>query len=262
MAQLAICNPSGVPLKNLPQLVHLVPPSDYEPRETLSAAVWTHLRELLFGLLTDAERAEVEQELPDSALSQSIQSKLHALIISQVATSWHLLTRCDQVMNQLAGWSLDADGLGKIDAFHKEWKRFARIQQRKEKAPSDDPTVYPFREKTVPQLRRVLRRLRGWRAVTRDVTDDKLIAEFGEIVREDATLFHLRENLSSFQSFFRERPDSFTKAVDSPRAAVLFNEWYAWKCDWQGGNSAKKMGDKISSLAAVAKALYVPRLPA
>jgi len=61
----------------------------------------------------------------------------------------------------------------------------------KQNAPDDDPTLYVFKQETVPQLRQVLSSYIIGSRSTHERLNDALIKQFETIVRSDAGVFHL-----------------------------------------------------------------------
>jgi hypothetical protein len=246
-------------LKNVPQLVHLIPHPAYQSREALNRAITEQLAIILFGLMTPYEREQQQRENPDPTALRSIQAKHDELIIYQEMTFGPSLLQCDVVFDRVKAWSTEPDGAAKITRFYKSWIRSARILQGKEKPPIDDPTVYLFKQETVPQLRQVLKRLRDWNAADgMKASDDDLIKKFDALIRDDANYSHLGgSNLTLWLAFLRLDPTYLRRAFKSQSPGAMFDDWYTWT---KQRKDPKKTRDAISALKPVADAVFIPRL--
>jgi hypothetical protein len=251
--------PTARALKNVPKLVHLIPHPAYQSREALNAVVTEQLGSILLGMMTPYEREQQQSESPDPAALRSIQGKLDELILYQIVTFGWALTQCDMVAARFKAWSTEADGPAKIARFCKGWMRSARILQGKEKPPLDDPTVYLFKQETVPQLRQVLKRLRDWNAAGgMKASDADLIQQFDTLIRDDANYSHLGgSNLTLWLTFLRLDPTYLRRAFKSQRPGAMFDDWYTWTIKRK---DPKKTRDAISALKPVADAVFIPRL--
>jgi hypothetical protein len=251
--------PTARALKNLPQLVSLIPHPAYKSRETLNQAITEQLGVILFALMTPYEREQQQREKPDPGALRAIQVKLDELIFNQVVTFGWALMQCDIVTDRFKAWSSEPDGATKINRFCKGWARSVRILQGKEKPPLDDPTVYPFKQETVPQLRQVLRRLRDWHAAGgMKASDDDLIKQFDTLIRDDANYSHLGgSNLTLWLAFLRLDPSYLRRAFKSQSPGAMFDDWYTWT---KRRKDSKKTRDAISALKPVADSVFIPRL--
>lgn len=251
--------PTARALKNVPQLVHLIPHPAYQSRETLNQAITKQLDIILLGMMTRYEREQQQSENPDPAALRSIQAKHDELIIYQEMTFGPSLLQCDVVFGRVKAWSTEPDGLAKINRFCKSWKRSARILQGKEKPPMDDPTVYLFKQETVPQLRQVLRRLRDWHAAGgMKASDDELIKQFDALIRDDANYSHLGgSNLNLWVAFLYLDPSYLRRAFKRQSPGAMFDDWYT---STKRRKDSKKVRDSISALKPVAEVVFTPRL--
>jgi len=259
------------PLRNVPQIVSQIPRFAYRSPEVLNPEVEKRFLLVLLGQLTPDEHVELERLLTcseterkaavGSAIVRSIHAKVDELLINQVVTFGWTLTQTAIASDRFKAWDNDLDGPDKIMRFARAWKRSVLISQGKQNAPDDDPTLYVFKQETVPQLRQVLRQLHHWFAVQRmSVSNDALIKQFETIVRSDAGVFHLAgSNLDLWLAFLRSDPRYLLTAISASRhkPGSMFDDWWTWL---RRRNDAKKTRDNISKLAPIASAVFVPRL--
>lgn len=260
-------------LRNVPQIISQIPRFAFRSRESLNLEVEKRFVLVLLGQLTPGERSEFERLLAcsesernaakkGSAIVRSIRAKIDDLLINQVVTFGWPLTQTEIAADRFKAWNTDPDGPDKIMRFARSWKRSALIAQGKQNAPDDDPTVYLFKQETVPQLRQVLKQLHDWFAVQRMTVEhkkDALIKQFETIVENDAGVFHLAgSNLDLWLAFLRSQQPEYLE-TNRRHPAAVFDDWWTW-LKHPHRKDAKKTRDNISKLRPVAAAVFVPRL--
>ena len=157
------------------------------------------------------------------------------IIIRQAVTLGWRIGLSELVHWRLSEWELAPDGLKLLRRYHRAVERAARIFQRREKPPLDDPNLYPFKVATVKELRVLLSEMReAFRPRLSDSPDDVervLLSHFFRIVVKRSSSFPLiAANRLRWDAFFKEQPTVLRQNLAEVRLrpASLFDLWLSW----------------------------------
>lgn len=233
-------------ISHVPLLVHAIPYEHYRNLERLSTLITWCLAAIWESLLTKEERKHWHRWSPGQAeMPSSFFLKLDALILYQAETLGWRLMLSPLVNLRLKAWHEQTDGADLVEEFQKGIARAARILERKELAPINDPGLHSFKREMTRELRILLRRFRRSRPLRSGPKE--LIEDFRDLVTRTDEFPLLRANLDSWLDFL-----SYTRAIALINAAVgkrsspaaLFDEQRAWGT----GYGQETLRQKISRL--------------
>jgi hypothetical protein len=204
--------------------------SPYPPSaEILGALITTELLHIWENfVLSEAELDDLRRSTPSL---QAIE-KLDALILRQAETMGWRLALSPLVHLRFSEWDSRPDGPMLFEQYGRALKKSARLFQKREPPPIDDPQLYPFKEESVEELRRCLRQMRNAFSGRRAGPSlDELIDYFQKTVSaEGSALVHLKTNIDSWIEFFRANSTMIKPLLLRKRGspAALFDNWFAW----------------------------------
>jgi hypothetical protein len=182
----------------------------------------------------DKKIARAQRKGWRSQISQDAVHVLDKIIVRQAVTLGWRIELSELVRWRLSEWELTADGLGLLRRFHRAIERAARIYQRLEKPPIDDPGLYLFKIKTVEELRAVLKKMqdakRARSSRARKNSRD-LLGQFLKTIKQNSkSLPYLTANLARWKAFRTAQPDELRTCLSAVRfrPASLFNIWLSW----------------------------------
>jgi len=168
-------------------------------------------------------------------ISPEARRVLNEIIVRQAVTLGWRIGLSGLVQWRLSEWDLVPDGLKLLSRYHRAVERAARIFQRLEKPPLDDPNLYRFKVETVKELRVLLGEMRKtYQARRCDPPDDLepvLVAHFLKaIARRSKSLPFLSANCPRWRGFFEEQPIVLRLQLAGVRLspASLFDSWLSW----------------------------------
>jgi hypothetical protein len=133
-------------------------------------------------------------------------------------------------------WDLQPNGPEKHKKYGLAVARSARIMQRKELPPIEDPDQWRVKQETVEELRILLKNLRAKFALQRKgLTPEDAHSLFAATVSDSPESFpHLAANAERWSKFFEENEDVLRPMTLGERAkpAALYDEFLAWSTGW------------------------------
>jgi hypothetical protein len=160
---------------------------------------------------------------------------LDDIIVRQAVTLGWRIGHSGLVQWRLSEWERVPDGLKLLRRYHLAVERAARIFQRREKPPLDDPGLYRFKVETVKELRLLLNKMRNaYQDRFCEPPDDLepiLLAHFLKAVKgRSKSLPFLAANCARWRGFFEERPTELRLHLTGVRLcpASLFDSWLSW----------------------------------
>jgi len=234
-----------VSLGPVPQIITRIPRPYPASAELLGALITT---ELLYiwetCVLSEAELDDLRRSQPSPAAIE----KLDALILKQAETMGWRLGLSPLVHLRFWEWDLQSNGSTLFELYGKALAKQARVSQRKEPPPIDDPDLYHVKQETVPELRRFLQILRNnFSKRRRTPSSDEVVDFFQTTVSAEGDEFiHLKANMNSWLEFFRVNSTAIKSLLHSKRTApaALFDSWLARS----KGVGSETIRQKISEL--------------
>jgi hypothetical protein len=183
----------------------------------------------------DLKIASAQGPLWLARMSPEVLRVLDEIIVRQAGTLGWRIGLGELVQWRLSEWELVPDGLKLLRRYHRAVERAARIFQRREKPPLDDPDLYRFKVETVNELRVLLSEMRDeYQARFCDPPDDLepvLVAHFVKAVAgRSKSLPFLAANCASWQAYLKEQPTVLRLHLAGVRLrpASLFDSWFSW----------------------------------
>ena len=153
------------------------------------------------------------------------------LILKQAETLGWRLALSGLVHKRFSEWDFEEKGPALFKAYGSALAKSARRMQGKESLPIDDPDLYYSKQKTVSELRLLLRRMRTEFYRRRvSPSEDELIEYFHDTVLDEGDNFiGLKLNLNSWVDFLRQNSTTISSLLLRKRAApaALFDLWFA-----------------------------------
>jgi hypothetical protein len=209
-----------------PQIIARIP-RPYPSQQEFGALITSELANIWVSVLTEAERVR----FASNELSVNYE-KLDALILKQAETFGWRLSLSEMVQRRFSEWDLLPDGPDRFERFGKACARSARIFQKIERPPIDDPDLRRVKAETVGELRLLLKTLRGVFSVRRTkLTMAAILQRFAAAVAEEPDTFrYLHTNLESWLMFFETNALSIKALAfgQRPSPATMFDSWLAW----------------------------------
>jgi hypothetical protein len=243
-------NQATFALGPVPQIIARIP-RPYPPlAEALGALVTIELYSIWESILSDTEFHEIRSSRP---VSVSALEKLDALIFKQAETFGWRLALSPLVQMRFSEWDIQSDGPTLFDRYGKALSKSARLFQKRELPPIDDPDIYLLKHEIVSELRRFLRNLRSAFSKRRtSPSSDEIIDHFQKtILSESDPCIHLKTNMNSWVQFFRGNSISVKLLLHGKRTspAALFDSWFAW-CK---GFEPETIRQRISELGQIVR---------
>jgi hypothetical protein len=164
-------------------------------------------------------------------------AKLDEIILHQAETLGWRIELSKLVQFRKSEWDLDPKGPEKHRKFGMAVAKSARIMQRKELPPLEDPDQWLVKKETVEELRLLLEQLRAAVAMRRNSPSaEKVRHLFSTTVADSPESFpHLAANLERWQKFHEERPFALVPLTTRKRAApaALYDEFLSWSTGWE-----------------------------
>jgi hypothetical protein len=162
---------------------------------------------------------------------------LDSIILHQAQTLGWRIELSKLVQFRKSEWDLDPEGPEKHKKFGLAVARSARIMQRKELPPIEDPDQRLVKQETVEELRLILKRLRAQFVLRRKgPTQKEVHGLFSEMVSDSPKSFpHLGANLERWLKFFGEKSNvlsSLFMGGERTKPAMLYDEFLSWATGW------------------------------
>jgi len=213
----------------VPQIIARIPRPYPPSAEALGALVTKELSYIWESILSDTELRELRG--PQSVSATAVE-KLDALILKQAETMGWRLGLSPLVHLRFSEWDFQSNGPTLFQRYGKALAKSARLFQKRELPPIDDPDLYRLKQETVSELRLFLRNLRSAFSRRRvSPSSDEVIDYFQKTVSAEGDAFiHLKANMNSWLQFFRADSISVKLLLHGKRAtpATLFDSWLAW----------------------------------
>jgi hypothetical protein len=213
----------------VPQIIARIPRPYPPSAEALGALVTNELFNILESILSDTEHREFGG--PQSYSATGVE-KLDALIIKQTETFGWRLGLSPLVHLRFQEWDFQSDGPTLFERYGKALSKSARLFQKRELPPIDDPDLYQLKQETVSELRRFLQHLRSAFSRTRvSPSSDEIVYYFRKTVLVEGDAFiHLKTNMNLWLQFFEANAISVKLLLHGKRTspAALFDSWFAW----------------------------------
>jgi hypothetical protein len=218
------------------------------PQRGMSAEEWglvtqTELLKMWMNALSAADREKLELARDEQGLlvldriPARLFVKLDEIILQQAETLGWRIELSELIRFRKSEWDKDPDGPEKHLRLGKANARSARIMQRRELPPIDDPDQWLVKQETVQELRLVLQRMRATFALSRRApTRDEVRTLFSGIITDSPqTSPHLATNLDRWLKFFEENPDLLRPVAlgDRAKPAALYDEFLSWSTGWE-----------------------------
>ena len=239
----------------MPQIISRIKWHDGMSRRELDKAITKEVIEIWYGTWSETELRQktlIERGERDELLPEVL-SKLDRIILRQAETlGWRLLVST-RVLHRISMWEAEGNGADKFLRLGKALARWVRIVQRKELSPIDNPDLVPTKDRTIRELKSVMRKMKEVISAGRNSPNSAELSEcFVRIVSYSGKKFpSLRGNLLRWVRFFQENPRSLMAHTfgKRPTPAALFYEWLSF-CKGHDAETLRKM---ISSLRSLSK---------
>jgi hypothetical protein len=229
----------------VPQIISRIPRPYPPSAEALGAHITKELFEVWESILSQTEFDELRG--PQS-LSATTVEKLDALILRQAETMGWRLGLSPLVHLRFWNWDFQPNGPMLFERYGQALAKSARLFQRRELPPIDDPDLYRLKREAVSELRLFLRNLRNAFSRRRvGPSSDELIEYFQKTVSAEGDAFiHVKTNINSWIQYFRVDSTSIKLLLHGKRStpASLFDSWFAWS----KGLEPETIRQKISEL--------------
>jgi hypothetical protein len=213
------------------------------PHAGMSADEWGAViqRELILVWTEGMPESEVERftalwPCPMEAIPSELYDRLDRIIIHQAETLGWRMTLSEIVRFRMSEWEHHEKGPELFRKFGVATARCARVLQGKELPPIEDPDYWHVKNETVPELRLVLRKMRGSFAVMKKKPSLKDVVEsFSKIVSESpGTYRHISAGLDRWQKFLEANPHVCRpiQIGDRTAPAGMYDEFVAWPSGW------------------------------
>ena len=219
----------------MPQIIAWIPLRG-QTRSQWDANITTQLAALWLDRMPLADLTIASAQGPAwlGQISAAALRELDETIIRQAVTFGWRIGLSGLVQWRLNEWDTAPDGLKLLSRYHRAVERAARIFQRREKPPLDDPDLYRFKMETVQELRILLGKMRAkYRKRFCDPPDDLepiLVADFLKTARRSKSLPHLAANYARWRGFLEQQPTVLRIHLSGVRLhpAGLFDSWFSW----------------------------------
>src|SRR6266404_4144509 len=206
------------------------------PQRGMNAEQWGLVVEnALIKIWVDAMSAAERKGFEEGGLgnvSAASFAKLDEIILHQAETLGWRIRLSKLVQFRQSEWDQEKAGPEKFRRMGMAEAKLARIVQRRELPPIEDPDQWLVKQETVEELRIVLQNLRATFAVQRKgLTPNEAHKLFSVAVSESPESFrHLASNLERWLRFFHENPDTLRPMAVGDRAkpGMLYDEFLAW----------------------------------
>jgi hypothetical protein len=235
----------------MPQIISRIKWHDGMSRRGLDKTITKELVEIWYGTWSENElqqKAMIEQGKRDELLPEVL-SKLDRIILRQAETLGWRLFISTRVLHRISMWEADGKGANLFLRLGKALAKSVRIVQRKELSPIDNPDLVLAKDRTIRELKSVMRKMK--RVISARGNSPKageLSESFVRIVLDSGEKFpNLKGNLLRWVWFLQENPTSLmahTFGKRRPTPAALFYEWLSF-CKGHDAETLRKM---ISSL--------------
>lgn len=211
------------------------------PHKGMTAEPWglvveNELIKIWTEAIPAAQRAALEKS-GIGALDRPALARLDEIILQQAETLGWRITLSELVRFRMSEWDQSDDGPELFRKIGLAFARFARIVQRKELPPIEDPDHWAVKEETVKELRVVLRNLRAKFAIqSKKPAIDEVENSFAAIVADSPDSFrHLSASLKHWLKFFKENPHTLRSMTldDRAKPASLYDEFFAATTGWE-----------------------------
>jgi hypothetical protein len=186
--------------------------------------------------LADLKIASAKGPLWLAQMSPEALMGLDEIIVRQAGTLGWRIGLSELVQWRLSEWEVVPDGLKLLRQYLHAVERAARIFQRRQRPPLDDPSFYTFKDKTVKELKVLLIEMRkAFRVRFSDPPHDLepvLVVHFSKTVKRRSRSFpFLAANRLRWEAFFKDQPtavlmQNLAKVRLCP--ASLFDLWFSW----------------------------------
>jgi hypothetical protein len=209
--------------------------------EELEDQISHQIRQIWLGRLS-------EETTTPLATSEQGLAKLDEIILQQAETlGWRLPISCI-VLERMSMWQLEPQGPKLFERLGKAMAKSARIAQKKELPPIDNPDLISIQTQAIRELRSLFRDMKKMFSRKRANLGEGEIAEaFVKIVYDSGDRYpFLKSNLIRWQMFFEQDPISLKVFAWSarPSPAALFHYWLSW-CK---GHEPETIRKKISEM--------------
>ena len=223
------------------QIISRIPHRGMTPEEW-GAVIGNELVKIWTDAMSPAEREmwtlahDAQGQLVPDRVPAALFRKLDLIILHQAETLGWRLTLSELVRFRMSEWDHAANGPDLFRRLGSAMARFARIVQRKELPPIEDPDAWQVKRETVEELRLILGRMRVNLAVRRtEPTRDEVLSLFSTSISDSPGSFpNLAANLDRWQRFFEEnrvlRP---ILLGDRAGPAALYDQFLAWSTGWE-----------------------------
>jgi hypothetical protein len=215
-----------------PQIISRIPQKGMSG-EKWGLVVENELVKIWLSMMSSAERETFGQR-GIAGLGRSAFTKLDNIILRQAETLGWRIGLSELVRFRFSEWDLDP----KSPEMHRKYglavARSARIMQRKELPPIQDPDQWLVKQETVEELRVLLQNMRAKFAIERKKSTPETL--FSAAVTESPGSFpHLAANLERWQKFFEKNPHTLRPMTVGDRAkpGALYDEFMAWSTGWE-----------------------------
>ncbi len=221
-------------MKSQRQIISRIPQRGMT-RDQWDLVVENELVKIWLESMTPAELKSVKEGGFASASPASF-AKLDAIILKQAETTGWRLGLSRLVQFRFSEWDLHPNGPEKHRKYGLAVARSARIMQRKELPPIEDPDQWRVKQETVEELRILLKNLRTTFALQRKSSAPKDVHNlFAKMVSDSPESFpHLAVNAERWSKFFEENPHTLRPMTlgDRAKPATLYDDFLAWCSGW------------------------------
>ncbi len=210
------------------------------PQKGMSGEQWGLVveNELVKIWLETMSTAELKglRESGFASASPAACARLDAIILSQAETLGWRIGLSKLVQSRFSEWDRNPKGPEMHKKYGLACSRSARILQRKELPPIEDPDQWRVKQETVEELRILLKNLRAKFALQRKgLTPKDAHGLFAATVSDSPESFpNLAANAERWSKFFEANPDVLGSMTlgDRIKPAALYDEFLAWSTGW------------------------------
>ena len=220
------------------QIISRIPLRGMTPEE------WgTVIQNELIKIWTDAmPQSDIDKFLavwpcPMDSVPPRLFVRLDSIILHQAQTLGWRLTLSELVRFRMAQWDRQNNGPELFRKFGLAMARSARIMQRKELPPIEDPDAWAVKRETVVELRRILKIMRAHFSTKRTRPGQAEVVDFFSARVSDPALafLHLYANLDRWLNFFEYNPEAVRPILfaSKPSPAAFYDEFLAASTGWK-----------------------------
>jgi hypothetical protein len=220
---------------SMPQIITRIQWHPEISRDELDKQITEQLMEIWGGQLSRKERQHATQTGRGAAteIANGMFSKFDAVILKQAETlGWRLLVSSAVQERMSEWWIQESNGPEMFERLGKALAKSARIVQKRELPPIDDPDLVAGQKQMIRELRVVFREMKKMFSQRHaDPTEDKVVECFIRIVSDSGASYGLlRANLDQWRKFFEDEPTLLKVRALGPRPspATLFLDWLKW----------------------------------